>query len=691
MNQPDVSPRDSKKRKKNRHADFWRACRFLWPYRKWVIISICCAFLTGAFTASGLGTMLPLLNVLLEGRTLQGYVEQQTLERAGKLRLAAEDTGYRVLRADDPAVGYKPGDLIPAGDAYKIYTHGVDRVPAYWKWLKTAANYLPTDPIAVIAILFGVLSAFALFGHVGRFFQEYLSDKSAISAINDIRKDLYDHTLRLPVGYFAVHGTGDITARLVTDAQGLQDGFKTVLGKAIQEPIMVIFSLAVAVVVDWRLTLFIIVFAPLMIAVIRKFGTKVRRAMRAALQQNSTMLGQIEATLAGVRVVKSANAEPHELARYARIMDGLKDEQYKMARYEAFSTPVLEMLALVAVGGVLMVASYFVLKDKSLSSSEFLVVMTCLVFIGESLRKVSKLNTVLQKANAAAARIWEALEWEKESVGGGQRAAGREQAAAGQSTAESPQPTHSLPFDRSIRFESIRFSYPGTTNVAVDDVTLEVPKGASVAVVGRNGSGKTTLLSLLPRFYDPDAGRITVDGVDIRTAPLPALRSLIGVVTQDAIVFPGTIHENIAYANPAATRDQVIEASKRAHAHDFILEKPLGYDTPLEGLGSQLSGGQRQRLNIARAILRDTPILILDEATSQVDAESEHAIQQAIEELMHDRTTFVIAHRFSTILAADVIVVLDRGRIVGQGKHDQLLTTCPVYQQLYERQLAGVG
>jgi len=223
-------------------------------------------------------------------------------------------------------------------------------------------------------------------------------------------------------------------------------------------------------------------------------------------------------------------------------------------------------------------------------------------------------------------------------------------------------------------------------------VELKVAKGKSVAVVGRNGSGKTTLLALLPRFYDPDQGRVTIDGVDIRKVTLRSLRRQIGIVTQDSVIFPGTIAQNIAYGDPrplATIRNEIESAAKRAFAHDFIMAKSQGYDTSLDGLGGQLSGGQRQRLNIARAILRQAPILILDEATSQVDAESEHLIQQAIEGLMHERTTFVIAHRFSTILSADWIVVMDQGRIVGQGKHEELLRTSETYQQLYERQLVA--
>jgi subfamily B ATP-binding cassette protein MsbA len=243
------------------------------------------------------------------------------------------------------------------------------------------------------------------------------------------------------------------------------------------------------------------------------------------------------------------------------------------------------------------------------------------------------------------------------------------------------------PIQREVRFDNVTFSYPNASGPALIDVSLTVPKGQSVAVVGRNGSGKTTMLALLPRFYDPQQGSVLIDGVDIRHATLRSLRSQISIVTQDSVLFPGTIEQNIAYGDYRPDRQRVIDAAGRAFAHEFILQKNKGYDTLVGENGAQLSGGQKQRLCIARAIYQANPILVLDEATSQVDAESEHLIQQAIESLMHQRTTFIIAHRFSTILSADTIIVLERGRIVGQGPHEQLLQNCPTYQQLYERQL----
>jgi ATP-binding cassette, subfamily B, bacterial MsbA len=306
------------------------------------------------------------------------------------------------------------------------------------------------------------------------------------------------------------------------------------------------------------------------------------------------------------------------------------------------------------------------------------------------------LNNTLQKSNSAAARIFETLDVPVERP----RLRGAAAAESINPSIRDGKPLIKLPpIQREVRFEGVTFSYPNASSLALREVDLVVPKGKCVAVVGRNGSGKTTLLSLLPRFYDSQEGQITIDGIDIRSVTLRSLRRQIGIVTQEAVIFPGTIAENIAYGHPLASRlnsnvpgtmqlrEEIESAAKRAFAHEFIMEKGQGYDTVLGEHGAQLSGGQRQRLCIARAILRATPILILDEATSQVDAESEHLIQQAIDSLMHERTTFVIAHRFSTILSADSIVVLDRGQVVGQGKHQELLENCEVYQQLYERQL----
>jgi ABC-type multidrug transport system fused ATPase/permease subunit len=704
----DLQPR--KREKKDQSVTyFWRAMRYLAPHRRLVAISIGCAFLVGLTFTGGLGTMLPVLRVLLSGETVQTWAGRIEVEHRLGVKLA--ETPDKVLidhvHPDGTAAraGLKQGDVLTAGtdteqtlrtmvdpsatearvrvdratEAGREVTVAMPPLEWYYRAFYRACDLLPRHPVKAIAAIFVVMFLLAALGNFVRFYQEYFSDKAAILAVNDIRRKLYDHVLHIPVGFFGLKGTSDVTSRLVQDAQGLQDGFKTVLGQTIQEPIKAAFAFALALWFDWHLTMFIVLFGPLMFAIIKKFGKKMRRASRKALQSSATMLGQLDASLAGVRVVKAASAEPHERRRYTRIMNALVDEQLKMSRIDAMSAPILEMLTLVVVGAIVLYAAYRVQVLKTLDPTTFFGLMACLMAIGESLRKFSKVNNALQKSNAAAARIFETLDVPVERP----RELGTRVGRAGQA----PRPKKLPTIRESVVFENLTFTYPGAPAPALRGVSLSVPRGQSVAVVGRNGSGKTTLLALLPRFYTPDSGRILIDGVDLATVTLKSLRSQIGIVTQEPVVFPGTIAENIAYGLPRATREEIVAAAKQAFAHDFIEEKPNGYDTRLEGTGSQLSGGQRQRLCIARAILRRTPILILDEATSQVDAESEHLIQQAIETLMHERTTFVIAHRFSTILSADTIVVLDKGQIVGQGKHEELLATCETYKNLYERQL----
>jgi subfamily B ATP-binding cassette protein MsbA len=372
-------------------------------------------------------------------------------------------------------------------------------------------------------------------------------------------------------------------------------------------------------------------------------------------------------------------AERFERRRYAAIMQGLLGDQLAMARYEAYAPAVLETLAALAVGSVMLYASYLVLVLHQLAPERLMGVLIGLAGIGESLRRISKLSGDIGRSNAAAARIFEIIDIPIE----------RRRTISNKMNGTAHGRINLPPLHSEIAFDNIVFSYASSDQPALDGVSLKVPRGKSIAIVGRNGSGKTTLLAMLPRFYTPQSGRVLIDGIDVSDVTLRSLRQQISIVTQESIIFPGTVAQNIAYGRPTASREQIEKAARKAFCHDFIMEKPQGYDTSLDGLGGQLSGGQRQRLNIARAILRDSPILILDEATSQVDAESEHLIQQAVEAIMHERTTFVIAHRFSTILSADSIVVMDRGKIVGQGKHEELLRTCTTYQNLYERQLVS--
>lgn len=732
MTQPETLEYQPKRVKKDRSkAHFWRATSYLRPYRKLVIISIIAAFIAGGVFAGGLTAVLPILQTLLHGDTPQMWVDRMVAEERWGIDLADDPTQLRLIDAEDRITNAPPPEELdeegrwplPGMDAATLATGEEEAVeqwfirqhvgpierpiPFHLRLLRRAIYLLPANPVGAVAAIMGLILFLTVFSNIIRFFQQYLSGKAALSAVNDIRRNLYDHILRVPMAYFGKSGASDVTSRIVHDSSQLQQGFTTLLGPAVQQPIMGGAAFLVALWLDWRLTLFIIAFAPVMAVVLAKFGKKMRRASRRALENNSELLGQIEATLSGIRVVKANNAETHESGRLRRVLDALLRYQIKLQKYDAASSPVMETLGVVAVAVIVVVMTYFVREQNTLTAGEGILIFGCLAQMADSLRRVSKLNLVLQKANAAAERIFETVDLPSESDQRSQsrkdakRDAKREAGVVARgseaiSTSSLRSDFASLrlcdlrPLEREIAFENVSFSYSPDMPPALVDVSLAVAKGESIAVVGRNGSGKTTLLSLLPRFYDPDAGRITVDGVDIREVTLESLRRQIGVVTQEAVVFPGTIAENIAYAQLGASREQIEAAARQAEAHQFILEKPLGYDTPLSGLGGSLSGGQRQRLNIARAILRDPPILILDEATSQVDAESEHLIQQAIGRLMQGRTVFVIAHRFSTILDCDRIALMEAGRLQALGTHDDLLETSELYRTLYDRQLVGV-
>ncbi len=729
----------ARKRKKNKTQYVWRAARYLKPYKRLVVASIVCAIFAGGIFFGGLGAVLPVMKVLLEGDTPQMWVNRMVAEERWGIDLADDPDEVKVVEATEwpkadhvsPQVGaaepvvFSWPNLPNTGVADQLrYLADAERadlqpdsgrepvqgaitvgwlrmeptprdVALHLRLLRRGAYLLPSHPVGAVLGIMGVIFLLSALANTIRFVQEFLSNKASLSAVNDIRRDLYGHALRAPLSYFGKTGTGDITSRIVGDCGQLQEGFRTLLGRAVQEPILAFFAFMFALWIDWRLTLFIIVMAPFMVVILRRFGKKMRRAGRATLAENAELLGQIEGTLSGVRVVKANNAEAAEVGRLHGVLDRLLGHQLRLAKYDAMSTPVLETLAVLALGLILAVATYFVRVDESLSATEGILVLVALVQIAESLRKISKLNIVLQRTNAAGQRVFEAIDAETETRSGEEA---KSEPRERESSKFEPSPSSALRSDfapsplrvsDSVAFEDVTFSYADDLPPALQDVSLTVAAGESIAVVGRNGSGKTTLLSLLPLFFKPSSGRVTIDGKDIRDLPLHGLRSLIGVVTQDAHVFPGTIAHNIAYGRPEATRAEVEAAAKQAEAHEFILAKPDGYDTVLTGLGGGLSGGQRQRLNIARAILRDPPILILDEATSQVDAESEHLIQNAISRLMKGRTTFVIAHRFSTILDCDRIALMEAGKLEAVGTHDELLATSDVYRQLYERQLVA--
>jgi ABC-type multidrug transport system fused ATPase/permease subunit len=499
-----------------------------------------------------------------------------------------------------------------------------------------------------------------------KLYQSYLAEKIVQVGINRLREDAFVHVMDMPTGFFAAEGPSDAVSRLIRDTGAMGNGIKVLLGKGLREPMNAILLLTGAALLDWQLTLVFLCGAPPTLWLVVFLGRKMKRASKKSLIAWSQMLAKLQEVMAGLKIVKVYNQQKYEHAAFHGINKRLLKQLLRISKVDSATNPILEVLGMAAGSAALVVGASWVTGGK-MDGSSFLVMLGLLGGAADAVRKTSDIWNKIQEAEAAAERVFvmmdEPLETEKEGA------------------VELPA------FRGKIEFKNVMFTYPGACQPALKGINLAVQAGHTIAIVGPNGSGKTTLANLLPRFYDPDSGQILIDGRDIQDVKLRSLREQIALVTQQVVTFNDTIAANVGYGKPNADRQEIIEAAKRAFVHEFAELLPDGYDSVIGEQGAGLSGGQLQRIAIARAILKNPPILIFDEATSQVDADSESKIHKAIEEIMHNRTSFVIAHRFSTIIAADVIVVMDKGQIVAQGRHEDLMRTCPLYHRLYETQL----
>lgn len=595
---------------------FWKFARLLLRERTALVLAILFAVISAGGLGVGLLSLAPILELMLgdDGRSLLAIAED--------------------YNASDPLVAV-PG------------------------WLLAQ---LPTDPFdGVVLVLVGV-GVLTVLGALANFAHQFFSQTISIVTVARIRLDAFRHAIEMPLAEVFRFGPSEMVSRINKDAMALQAGFNTLLGKSVAQVTKGIASFTVAIIVDWRLTLIAVVLGPLIGAILKNFGHRIRRGARGSLDAQARLLQLSTEVLQGLRAIKTSTAERASIARFGRINRQVLLQDFKIRTARAISSPLVEALAVLVVLILAAVASKQILGG-TLDVDRFILSIAALAVAGASLRPLANLINDMQASAAPAQRLLEVLAEPRERRSG----AGLVRV-----------PRHA----DALELQAVEVCYPGAERNAVDGVDLVIRHGETVAIVGPNGCGKTTMLSLVPALLRPDRGRVLVDGVDLADADLRSLRSQLAVVTQEPVIVQGTIEENIRFGLGRRPFEEIEAAARLAHAHGFIEALPEGYRTPVGEFGSTLSGGQRQRIAIARAMLRDPAIIMLDEATSAIDAESEDLINDSIASFAAGRTVLMIAHRMATIMAADRIVVMEAGRIVDDGTHDELIARCALYERL---------
>lgn len=596
---------------------------YILPYKKQAILNIFFNILYSLFSALSFVALIPMLDVL--------FGKAQTV---GKM----------------PIYSGNLSDLGNYGKAYLNYKVG------------SMVGDNTIDALAIVIAL--VLSLFLLknlFGYLASFFITYLRN----GVLRDLRDSLYKKIVHQPIAFFSEQRKGDLISRMVGDVNEVQYSLLSGLESFVREPLTIIFSILVMLGISVKLTVFTFVFIPIAAAVISKIGKSLKRDSTQVQQEQGRFLSLIEETIGGLRVIKAFNAEAIFSKKFSDSSNAFTKLSNKVMNRQNLGSPMSEFLGILMIAVLLWFGGSLVLVDKTLEGTQFIAFMGLAYNILTPAKAISKASYDMRKGNAAAERILEILDYEnliKE----------KENAVAMKD------------FRQSIQLKNVTFAYE--EQPVLRDFSLEIPKGKTVALVGQSGSGKSTIANLITRFYDVNEGQVLIDGVDVSEMQTASLRTLIGVVSQDSILFNDTIKNNLLIGKPDATDEELVAAAKIANAYEFIQDLPEGFNTTIGDAGSKLSGGQKQRLSIARAVLKNPPIMVLDEATSALDTESERLVQSALENMMKNRTSVVIAHRLSTIQNADLIVVMQKGKIVEQGTHAALMQQQGMYQRLVEMQ-----
>ena len=523
----------------------------------------------------------------------------------------------------------------------------------------------PNGDIKALGVICLVVLGSIILKNLFLYLSMYYLNPIRNNIINDMRTAMYKKILVLPIGYFNDQRKGDIMSKLTNDLGEVEGSTINVLETLFREPITIILFFIYMVMLSPQLTLFLIIFMPVSGLIIGRIGRSLKKQSTRVQEKLGSILSTIDETLVGIRIIKAFNAEKKQLDRFNQQNDELFRIKNRANRRRDLASPVSEVLGVMAVVFVLWYGGRLVLKGAFLDPGDFLAYIAIFSQLIQPLKALSSASYNIKRGAASIDRI-ESLIHEDVAI------------------IEKPDPVHLKQFDHSIRFKKVGFLYEDKT--ILDSIDLTIEKGKTVALVGSSGAGKSTLVDLIPRFHDAGAGELLIDDVNIKDYSLASIRNQMGVVTQEAILFNDTIANNIALGMDKPTEEQIIRAAKIANAHNFILQKENGYQTNIGDRGNKLSGGEKQRITIARAVLKNPPILILDEATSSLDTESERLVQDAIYSLMENRTSIVIAHRLSTIRHADEIIVLQRGKIVERGTHDALIEKNGFYKRLVDMQ-----